>query len=140
MQFPPSASSNRRLVESPVSHHFPYRFDDRWKPLFAALGVRRTDGVTVTESELIATYGRFRVKTPLDNIDRTEITGPHRWYTAVGLRLSFTDDGATFGTNHEKGLSITFRRKVPRVVGFRDHSVLWVSVADCEGLAAAIGK
>ena len=24
------------------------------------------------------------------NIDHTLVTGPHRWYTAVGLRLSLT--------------------------------------------------
>jgi len=83
---------------------------------------------------------RVSVKTTLDNIDHTLVTGPHRWYTAVGLRLSLTDDGLTFGTNHHKGLWIAFVDKIPRVIGFRDHSLLWVSVADPEGLAAAIGK
>lgn len=119
--------------------HFPYAFDDRWKPLFKALGVTPDDGVTVTEDELIATYGRRRVRTPLANIKDAQVTGPHRWYTAVGLRLSFTDDSITFGTNHRKGLSIDLHEPVPKVIGFRDHSILWVSVADPEGLAAAIG-
>lgn len=124
-----------------AKRHFPYRFDRRWKPLFLALGVKDGDGVDLTaRGELVATYGRYRVKTTLANVRRTEVTGPHRWYTAVGLRLSLTDDGITFGTNHRKGLSIAFVRKVPRVVGFRDHSTLWVSVEDPEGLAEAIGK
>ena len=136
---PPSVPATSYSVNL-MPLHFPYHFDDRWRLLFVALGVRATDGVTVTESELIATYGRFKVKTPLDNIEQTDITGPHRWYTAVGLRLSFTDDGVTFGTNHWKGLSIAFKQEIPKVVGFRDHSLLWVSVADPEGLAAAIGK
>jgi hypothetical protein len=120
--------------------HFPYEFDNRWKPLFAALGVSKRDGITVTETELIATYGRVKVRTPLTNIKRTEITGPHRWYTAVGLRLSFVDDSITFGTNHKLGLNINFNEKVPKVVGLNDHSMLWASVADPEGLAAAIGN
>ncbi len=118
--------------------HFPYRFDKRWKPLFAALGVKESDGVTVTDTELIADYGRFQVRTPLINVKSTEVTGPHRWYTAVGLRLSFTDDSVTFGTNHKLGLSIEFHEHVPKVVGFKDHSILWVSVADPEGLASAL--
>lgn len=123
------------------TQHFPYRFDKRWAPLFLALGVRDTDGVDICDDgKLVATYGRFNVKTSLANIDHTLVTGPHRWYTAVGLRLSFTDDGLTFGTNHKKGLWIAFVNKIPRVIGFRDHSLLWVSVADPEGLAAAIGK
>ena len=98
------------------------------------------DGVDISNNgELVATYGRVKVKTTLDNIDHTLVTGPHRWYTAVGLRLSFVDDGLTFGTNHHKGLSIAFVHKIPRVIGFKKHSMLWVSVADPEGLAAAIG-
>jgi hypothetical protein len=124
-----------------TAQHFPYRLDKRWTALFLALGVGDDDGVDISDAgELIATYGRFNVKTTLDNIDHTLITGPHRWYTAVGLRLSFTDDGLTFGTNHHKGLCIAFVHKIPKVIGFKDHSMLWVSVADPEGLAAVIGK
>ena len=119
--------------------YFPYRLDKRWTALFFALGVDDKDGVTITgKGELIATFGRFKVKTTVANIDHTLVTGPHRWYTAVGLRLSFTDDGLTFGTNHRKGLSIAFVEKIPKVIGFKKHSTLWVSVADPEGLAAAI--
>ena len=121
------------------TQHFPYLRDKRWSALFLALGVRAADGVTVSaKGDLIATYGRFKVKTTLDNVDHTEINGPHRWYTAVGLRLSLSDDGISFGTNHRKGLSIAFVKKVPRVIGLRKHSTLWVSVADPEGLAEAI--
>ena len=121
--------------------HFPYRLDRRWTPLFIILGVTKDDGVTITsQGKLIATFGRFHVETALKNIAATKITGPHRWYTAVGLRLSLTDDGVTFGTNHKRGVSITFTRKIPRVIGLQRHSTLWVSVADPDGLVAAIGK
>lgn len=119
---------------------FPYDFDQRWAPLFTLLRVRDTDGVRVDDGMLRATFGRVAVETSIDNIDHTEITGPHRWYTAVGLRLSFSDDSITFGTNHRRGLWIAFVERVPRVVGVRDHSALWVSVADPDGLAAALGR
>ena len=123
------------------TQHFPYRLDKRWSALFLALGVRDADGVTVSgKGELLATYGHFKLSTTLDNVDHTVVTGPHRWYTAVGLRLSLADDGVTFGTNHRKGLSIAFVKKVPRVIGFRKHATLWVSVADPQGLAKAIGR
>ena len=121
------------------TRHFPYRLDKRWSALFFALGVRDSDGVTVSaKGELVATFGRFKVATTLANIDHTAVTGPHRWYTAVGLRLSLTDDGVTFGTNHRNGLRIAFVKKVPRVTGLRKHSTLWVSVANPEGLAELI--
>lgn len=119
---------------------FPYRFDRRWSPLFTVLRVDESHGVRLDDGVLKARYGWARVETPLRNVDHTLLTGPHRWYTAVGLRLSFSDDGLTFGTNHRSGLCIAFREKVPRVIGLRDHSALWVSVADPEGLAAAIAE
>ncbi len=117
---------------------FPYERDDRWKPVLLPLGVGRNDGVTVTDTTMRATFGFFSVETPLSNVVGAKITGPHRWYTAVGLRLSFSDDGLTFGTNHRRGLSIEFGDKVKRVIGLHDHSSLWVSVADPEGLADAL--
>ena len=122
-----------------MSEFFAYRFDRRWQPLFITLRVKDTDGVELTDDgRLVATFGWAKVATPLTNIDHTEVSGPHRWWTAVGLRLSFSDDGITFGTNHQRGLCIAFREKVPKVIGLRDHSALWVSVDDPDGLAAAI--
>ena len=117
---------------------FPYQLDKRWAPLFTLLGVGSDDGVSIQDASFKATYGRVSVETPLSNIDYTEVTGPHRWYTAVGLRLSAADDGLTFGTNHHLGLCIAFIEPVKRVIGFKNHSALWVSVADPAGLAEAI--
>ena len=122
--------------------HFPYRIDRRWAPfLFLLFGVRKTDGVNISENgEVLATFGRFKVKTTLDNIEGAQVDGPHRWYTAVGLRLSGSDDSITFGTNHYKGVTIFFVNKMPKVVGFKEHSMLWVSPEDPEGLCAALKK
>ncbi|MDW3212572.1 MAG: hypothetical protein R8G01_01130 [Ilumatobacteraceae bacterium] len=119
---------------------FPYDLDRRWAPMFAVLGLGDDDGVYVgDDGSFRATFGRVGITTTLDNVHHTDVTGPHRWYTAVGLRLSFADDGITFGTNHRRGLCIEFVDPVPKVIGFKRHSALWVSVADPEGLAAAIG-
>ncbi len=117
---------------------FPYERDARWKALLLPIGVTSRDGVTVTDTSVRATFGLFSVETPRANVTTTKVTGPHRWYTAVGVRLSFSDDGVTFGTNHLRGLCIQFEEKVRRVIGLHDHSSLWVSVADPEGLAAAL--
>lgn len=122
---------------------FPYQRDERWKPVFFALRLRDDDGVTLRamgtdEATFVATYGRARVETPVSNIDHTELSEHHRWYTAVGIRLSFADDGLTFGTNSRAGVCVAFKEKIPKVIGFRDHSALWVSVADPEGLTRAL--
>jgi hypothetical protein len=52
--------------------------------------------------------------------------------------LSFVDDGLTFGTNAQAGVCIHFDPPVPRVIGFKDHSALTVTVAEPEALAAAL--
>ncbi len=116
---------------------FPYDVDRRWLGVLAPLGLRAGHGVTVDveNDRLVATFGWAKVTTSLSNVDHTDITGPHRWYTAVGLRLSFADDGLTMGTNHRLGLCIGFVDPVRRVIGLKDHSALWVSVADPEALA-----
>lgn len=119
---------------------FAYELDRRWTPMFVLLGIDDDDGVFVgSDGSLRATFGRVKFETTLDNVHHTQVTGPHRWYTAVGLRLSFADDGITFGTNHRRGLCIEFVDRIPKVIGLKPHSAAWVSVADPEGLAAAIG-
>jgi hypothetical protein len=120
--------------------HFSYRYDPRltpmWLPFRAFPG---TQGVTVTkDGHLVARYGPFRVDAPLSIVQDAHVTGPYRWWTAVGVRLSMVDDGLTFGTNADAGVCIHFKPSIHRVVGLRDHSALTVTVADTRGLVAAI--
>ena len=134
---------NRRPPRHPdlVTGEFSlYRFDDWFTGIRWPLGARKgRDGVTITADHLVAMYGRFRVKTPLSNLAGGHITGRYRWYTAVGVRLSFSDSGLTFGTNHDRRECVHFHELVAKVIGFKPHAALTVTVADCEGLVAAIG-
>lgn len=123
-----------------VSEFFPYRFDKRFMPMWLGAGALPwRDGVTITDDQrFVATFGLLKVDTPLENIDDAHVTGPYRWWTAIGPRLSFADDGLTFGTNHSAGLCIHFRNKIRRIIGFRDHSALTVTVADPVALEARL--
>lgn len=121
------------------SQFFPYRFDRRfigiWWPLGARDGV---DGVTLTEDRFIATFGRMRLETPLANITGAHVTRGYVWWKAVGMRLSMADDGLTFGTATHGGVCVHFDRRVRRVIGFKDHSAITVTVDDLDGLVDAI--
>jgi hypothetical protein len=120
---------------------FPYQFDRRFVAMWAPFGVRPgRDGVTVSDDRLLATFGFLRLATDRANVAGGHITEGYRWYTAIGARLSVADDGLTFGTNHDRGVCIHFHERVPRVLGNRPHSALTVTVADCQGLVAAIGE
>lgn len=118
---------------------FPYRFDRKfigiWRPLGAREGV---DGVTVTDDSFLATFGRKRVETPMTNVTGAHATHDYRWWTAVGMRLSFVDDGLTFGTATHGGVCVHFDEPIRRVIGRKNHSALTVTVDDLDGLVQAI--
>jgi len=120
---------------------FPYRFDRKFIGLWWPLGAREgVDGVTVTDQSFTASFGRARVETPLANVADAHVTRDYQWWKAVGIRLSFADDGLTFGTSTHGGVCVHFDEKVRRVIGSKDHSALTVTVDDLDGLAQAINE
>jgi hypothetical protein len=119
---------------------FAYRVDRRFLPLCLLFGFRPSrDGVVLDAGKFVATYGFVRVETPLENVEGAHVTRGYRWWTAVGLRRSFVDDGLTFGTNRDAGVCVHFRTKVPSPVGRHGHSALTVTVANLDGLSQALG-
>jgi hypothetical protein len=123
-----------------MSTSFRYAFDKKLIAFWGPFGVRPSkDGVTITDDgQLRATFGLLKLETELDNVDGAHITRGYRWWTAVGARASFTDDGLTFGTNANAGVCIHFREKVPSPLRRSGHSALTVTVEDLEGLTAAL--
>lgn len=119
---------------------FPYRYDRRLAPLWLPIqGWPGHQGVTLTgDGRFVAQYGPLRVDVPLSQVHEAHVTGPYRWWTALGPRLSFVDDGLTFGTNATAGVCVHFEPRVHRVIGFKDHSALTVTVEDTAGLATAL--
>ena len=91
------------------------------------------------DRRFMATFGFLKVHSTLDNIDEAHITRNYRWWTAIGARLSFVDDGLTFGTNREAGVCVHFRDKVRSPLGRKGHSALTVTVGDLDGLVRALG-
>lgn len=119
---------------------FTYAVDYRFAPLWAPFGLRpKTDGVSITDDRrFVATFGFLKLATTLDNVDGAHITRDYRWWTAIGARMSFVDDGLTFGTNRRAGVCVHFREKVPSRFGPKGHSALTVTVTDLDGLVRAL--
>lgn len=124
-----------------MARTFFYAVDYRFAPLWGAFGVRPwKDGVALTDDgRLRATFGLLRLETALGNVDGAHVTRGYRWWTAVGARMSFVDDGLTFGTNRDAGVCIHFRDRVPSALRRSGHSALTVTVADLDGLVEALG-
>lgn len=119
-----------------------YAFDKRLIPFWGVFGIRPAkDGVTITDDgRLRATFGLLKLETPLDNVDGVHITRNYRWWTAAGARVSFKDNGLTFGTNANAGVCIHFRDKVPSLLRRSGHSALTVTVDDLQGLTDALTR
>ena len=119
---------------------YPYQVDTPFLPLLLLSGFRpRRDGVTIADGRLTAKLGWFELSTEMSNVAGGHITRGYRWWRAVGPRLSFKDDGLTFGTNARAGVCIHFRSKVPSLLRPSGHSALTVTVEDLDGLVAAVG-
>jgi hypothetical protein len=125
-----------------LDEFFRYHIDPRFAPVLLGVGLRPSrHGVTLTgDGRFVATFGLFRLETALANVAGAHVTDGYRWWTAIGVRLSLADDGITFGTNARAGVCVHFHERVPRVIGFRDHSALTVTVADFDRLARALDR
>jgi hypothetical protein len=95
--------------------------------------------VELLDDRLVATFGPMVLDTPIANVVHYHLTGPYRWWKAIGPRGSLADHGFTFGTSAHGGVCLCFGDWVPRrwVRGGRVES-LTVTVDDVEGLAAAL--
>lgn len=123
-----------------MSASFAFEFDPKARSVLWAFGASgRTSGVVV-DDRLRARFGWVSLETPLSNVAGWELSGDYRWWTAIGVRTSLSDSGLTFGSNTRRGLCIRFHEPVaarPRF-GWVKHPGLTVTVADPEGLAAAL--
>jgi len=125
--------------DSPATRRFQFRFDPRYARASRGFGVAPDRAwVVVTSDELEARFGPWRVRTSLDNVKSVELTGPYRFFKTAGpARLGVTDLGLTFATNGERGVLITFRRRVGGIdpLGLLRHGELTVTVDDPDELA-----
>lgn len=121
---------------------FEFRFDPTYRRLALPFGIRPENSIVhVTEEQLDARFGPWRVRTPLANVAGSERTGPYTRPKTVGpAHLSFADRGLTFATNPDAGLCIRFVEPVTGIDPFRvlRHPGLTVTVADIDGLEAAL--
>ena len=119
---------------------FAFRYDARFRAALQAAGLGPDrSGVAVGDDMIVARFGPFVAETSLTNVAHAAVTGPYRWWRAVGPRLSLADRGATFGTNAEQGVCIRFREPVRALTPFH-HPNLTVTVAEPDALVTAIRR
>jgi len=115
-------------------YEFRFDVDPRFRSLLLLWGVNsRTARVEIGPGRgLVARFGPLQVRTSLDNIAGVELTGPYRWYTAIGIRESWVDHGLTFGSTAAGGVCIRFHTPVRGLGRRARHPGLTVTVQDRE--------
>ena len=114
---------------------FEFEFAPEFRPLLALAGVTpATARVTLSDERLVARFGPFSCVTPIGNVREVCRTGPYSWFKAIGARLSFADQGLTFGTTTTGGVCMLFHEPVHGLmpIGPLRHPGLTVTVADPE--------
>ncbi len=123
---------------------FPFRFHPTYRRLARVFGVTPERAwVDLTDDELEARYGPWRVRTRIDNVARVEATGPYAFLKTAGpARLAITDRGLTFASNGDRGVCLTFRSPVAGIDrrGLIRHPELTVTVLDVDGLVEALAR
>ena len=120
---------------------FGFDFDPRFRLVLAAVGATPTTShVTIGPDRLLACLGPWSIRVAPHNIRDVSITGPYHWYRGIGIRLSLTDRGLTFGTTYAHGVCLTFREPVRGPLPGLRHPNLTLTVADPQGLAAAVRR
>ncbi len=119
---------------------FEFDFEPRYRWLLTPLGVRRGNSlVTVTADDFHAKFGRWDLRIPLANIAGYERSGDYKWFKAIGIRGSWVDHGLTFGSSTKQGVCLRFIEPIKAFIpGMKPHPGLTVTVADTDGLAAAL--
>jgi hypothetical protein len=120
---------------------FPFDFDPRYRRMLRLIGVTPASAwVMLGDGRFEARFGRWRLRTHVENLACTTITGPYRAFRGIGPRISLADRGLSFGTTTTRGLCILFHEPVPgpETLGLVKHPGLTVTVADPDGLVTAI--
>lgn len=123
---------------------FTFAFDPTYRVLSRGFGITPSNSwVAVSDTELDARFGPWRVSTPLENVTGATITGPYALLKTAGpARLAITDRGLTFAANGDRGVRITFAEPVRGLdpLGLLRHPELTVTVADTVALTALLNE
>jgi hypothetical protein len=116
---------------------FPFEVENRFRPLLVGLGVtRHTAWARISHNELVVKFGFLGFRTPLSNINGTEISGPYKAYRAIGAR------GATYGSTTAGGVCVGFREPLAVLdpTGHVKNDAVTITVADRPGFEAALRR
>lgn len=127
-------------ARAPSRATFPIRLERFARLPLLAFGVmgRASAGVTLADGRLRARFGFFGADIPLAGIERWEISGPYRWWRAIGVRGTWGQPELTFGGSAHGGVCLYLREPVH--IGWLDVRRLYLTLDDLDGFGAALAE
>jgi hypothetical protein len=121
---------------------FPIRRARRFRPVLLLFGVVRQEHAyaQLTADRLEARFGFFRFGTPLANVDGWEISGPYRWWRAIGVRGTLFQPEMTFGGSAHGGVCVSLRETVRLWWWPWNASRLYLTLDDLAGFARELER
>jgi hypothetical protein len=110
----------------------------RWLwPILVVFGVLPGRAFVAMNGDcLYARFGFFTAHVALANVKHWTISGPYRWWRAIGVRRTLGRAELTFGGSAHGGLCLSLREPV-RIAGMTVRE-LYLTVDDLDGLAAVL--
>ena len=122
---------------------FDFRFAPAYRVAALLFGITPHNAeAVISDGNLRVRFGPWRLDTSLDNIRAIEITGPYAFLkTAGSARLAVTDRGLTFASNGDRGVRLSFHRKVPGIepTGLLRHPELTLTIRDIDRFVRRVG-
>jgi hypothetical protein len=116
---------------------FPIRLQPALGPILLLFGALPGNATVLLEDDrLTARFGFFRAETSIANIARWDITGPYRWWRAVGVRRTVGTQDLSLGGSAHGGLCLHFSE--PILVGRFRVTDLYLTVDNLAGLGATL--
>lgn len=123
-------------AQGPAPVTFPYRIGRRSRFVLLAFGVRAGHReVVVDDDRLHSRFGWVATQIAMTDIERWDITGPYRWYRAIGIRHTLFHHDISF-CGDATGAVRLFLRTPRRIWVWRGVDEVYLGVEDLEGLGA----
>jgi hypothetical protein len=117
---------------------FPIRIGRRSRALVGLFGATPATAYAEIGDELEIRFGRFRVRTPVANVDRYRIEGPFTWIKAIGVRRSLRGGDVSFCGSAHGAVRMDLKERVP--FGPFKVPAVWAGADDLDGLAAELAR
>ena len=116
---------------------FPIRRQRLAWPILIGFGVLPGRAfVALDDNHLFARFGFFSALVDLSNVEHWSISGPYRWWRAIGVRRTVGRPELTFGGSAHGGLCVSVGKPL-RIAGTAVRD-LYLTVDDLDGLADAL--